>query len=128
MFVLLKVVRKNLKHCPVTKCMSITIKRIRGIFSVKFVKLSLHMSHNWAGTWIATQTIKFIEGFKSQQSLNRHMDIHAGKHTPCTVKGCPKAFPTNAYLKEQMNMKHGWPYECQHDSMVVNLHVNHVKS
>ena len=57
---------------------------------------------------------KFKEGFKSQQSLNHHMDIHAGKQIPCTVAGCMKAFPTKAYLKEHMNTKHGDPYECQH--------------
>ena len=55
---------------------------------------------------------RFVEGFKSQQSLNRHMDIHAGKRIPCTVEGCTKDFPTKAYLKEHMNMKHGQPYEC----------------
>ena len=26
---------------------------------------------------------KFVEGFKSQQLLNRHMDIYAGKCTSC---------------------------------------------
>ena len=56
---------------------------------------------------------KFVEGFKSQQLLNRHMDIYAGKHILCTVEGCTKAFPTKAYLKEHMNTKHGQPYECQ---------------
>ena len=57
---------------------------------------------------------KFVEGFKSQQLLNRYMDIHVGKHILCTVEDCTKAFPTKAYLKEHMNMKHGWPYQCQH--------------
>ena len=46
MFVLLKVVTKNLKHCPVKKPMSITIKRIKSIFNVKFVKLNLHLSRS----------------------------------------------------------------------------------
>ena len=56
---------------------------------------------------------KFVEGFKSQQLLNRHMDIHVGKRILCIVEGCTKAFPTKAYLKEHMNTKHGQPYECQ---------------
>ena len=56
---------------------------------------------------------KFTEGFKSQQALNHHMDIHRGVQIPCTVAGCLKTFPTKSYLKEHLNTKHGPGYECK---------------
>ena len=36
--------------------------------------------------------IKFKEGFKSQQALDRHMDIHKGNLIKCDVEGCQKSF------------------------------------
>ena len=36
---------------------------------------------------------KFVEGFKSQQGLNRHMEIHSGKMIKCDVPGCPRVSP-----------------------------------
>ena len=57
---------------------------------------------------------KFKEGFKSQQALNRHMDIHKGNLIKCNVQGCPKSFTTHHYLRDHKNMAHGLPYECKH--------------
>ena len=57
---------------------------------------------------------KFKEGFKSQQALNRHMDIHKGNLIKCDVQGCPKSFTTHHYLRDHKNMAHGLPYECKH--------------
>ena len=36
--------------------------------------------------------IKFKEGFKSQQALDRHMDIHKGNLIKCDVEGCQKFY------------------------------------
>ena len=56
---------------------------------------------------------KFKEGFKSQQSLDRHMDIHKGNCIKCDVQGCPKTFTTSYYLRDHKNMAHGLPYGVQ---------------
>ena len=58
--------------------------------------------------------IKFKEGFKSQQALDRHMDIHKGNLIKCDVEGCQKSFTTWHYLRDLKNMAHGQPYECKH--------------
>ena len=70
------------------------MKRIKSIFSVKFVKIKFtfesqldrHMdSHTDNKPFKSTFKTcpKFVEGFKSQQLLNRHMHILVGKHIPC---------------------------------------------
>ena len=57
---------------------------------------------------------KFLGGFKSQQALNRHMEIHRGNMIKCDVQGCPKSFPTHHYLCDHKNTNHGMPYEHKH--------------
>ena len=52
---------------------------------------------------------KFKEGFKRQQVLDRHMEIHKGKLIKCDVEGCTKSFPTHHYLWDHKNTAHGLP-------------------
>ena len=65
-------------------------------------------------TCASKKCLKFHDGFKSQQALNRHMEIHRGNMIKCDVQGCPKSFPTCHYLHDHKNTKHGMPYECKH--------------
>ena len=72
---------------------------------------------------------KFKEGFKSQQALERHMDVHKGKLIKCDILGCPKSFSTCHYLRDHKNTAHGQPYECKHvlDGMTAHSNANHAK-
>ena len=80
-------------------------------------QLSRHQStHTYSKPYKCTSKTcpKSKEGFKSQQALDRHMDIHKGNLIKCNVQGCPKSFTTHHYLRDHKNMAHGLPYECKH--------------
>ena len=100
------------------------MKKIKKSGSVRYANRNSHLSHNCQGINLPIQIRnhlnsqvrhpKFKEGFKSQQALDRHMDVHKGKLLKCDIQGCPKSFSTCNYLSDHKNTVHGEPYECKH--------------
>ena len=70
---------------------------------------------------------KFKEGFKSQQALDRHMDVHKGKLLKCDIQGCTKSFSMCNYLRDHKKKSMGSHTSASTFWMAAHLNANHAK-
>ena len=122
--VTMKGAQKNLKVCWGFRTTYFIMKKIKKSGSVTYINKNSLLSHNCQGINphiqignhlnVQARHPKFKEGFKSQQALDRHMDVHKGKLLKCDIQGCTKSFSMCNYLRAHKNTVHGEPYECKH--------------